>query len=209
MFGETVKNSHSLNMAYRRGERFGSSSILCSRYCKSILGREWRRCKLWIIRSLLESRLLSCHTWMFLISSWSREGSSNCWNIECICSRWISSKCRQECCWGSNLSHLFKIHSIQLIRNLSLLRGRRMVPKASSPLWRLCLRHSFTDGVTRSWKSFTKKVKLDSRFINSQTWMKSKETSGFIKPFWAKADCMTLQESWPLCLQTSKLMMII
>ena len=160
MPGEIVRNSHSLNMAYMKGERFGSSLTLCSRYCKLIRGREWRRCKLWIIRLSLEWRLLSCHLWIFLIASWSREGSSNCWSIEYICSRWISSRCSQECCWGSsNLSHVFKIHKARSCRKVLRWQGRRMAPRASSQHWRLYLRHSFTDGATRSWKSFTKKVK--------------------------------------------------
>ena len=172
--GGTVLNSHSSNMAYKKGERFGSSSTLCSRFSKSTLWREWRRCKLWIIRLLPESRLLSCHSWIFLISSWSRGGRGNCWNIECIYSRWISSRCR-DCSWGSsNLSQVFKIHTVRLCRKSLLWQGRRMAPRASSQRWRLFLRHSFTDGATRSWKSFTKKVKSDFRFINSQTWTKSK-----------------------------------
>ena len=178
MFGATVPNSHSLNTAYKKDERFGSSSTLCSRFSKSIRGREWRRCKLWIIRLSPEWRLLSCHSWTFLISSWSRGGSGNCWSIECIYSRWInkwiSSRCR-DCCWGrSNLSQVLKIHTVRSCRKVLLWQGRRMAPRASSQRWRLFLRHSFTDGATRSWKSFTKKVKLDFRFINSQTWTKSK-----------------------------------
>ena len=172
--GETAPNSHSLNMAYKKGERFGSSSTLCSRSSKSIRGREWRRCKLWIIRLSPEWRLLSCHSWISLISSWSREGRGNCWSIECICSRWISSRCR-DCYWGSsNPSQVFKIPKVRLCRKVLLWQGRRMAPRASSQRWRLSLRHSFTDGATRSWKSFTKKVKSDFRFINSHTWTNSK-----------------------------------
>lgn len=173
-FGETVMNSHSSNMAYKKDERFGSSSTLCSRSSKSILGREWRRCKLWIIRLLLELRLLNYHSWIFLISSWSREGRGNWWSIECIYSRWISSRCR-DCCWGSsNLSQVFKIHQVPLCRKVLRWQGRRMALRASGRRWRLFLRRSFTGGATRSWKSFTKKARSDFRFINSQTWTKSK-----------------------------------